>query len=588
MAEQRLSDTRMIRRLLSDSRAYWPHMAGVLLLSLASAPLALLVPVPLKIAIDQVLGDEPVPAWLTAWLPDAMTQTDAAMLIVAAVMLVVVLLLQKIEGFASWLLQLYSGEKMVLDFRTRLFAHAQRLSLQHHNDHGVTDSLYRIQHDAPGIQYLIIQGVIPAITSVVTIIALVVVTFQIDPLLALTAITIIPVLIILTRQYNRFGRRGWTKVKERESKAMSVVQETLSSIRVVWAFGQEQREKGRFRTNAMHGLRAQMRVVLVESVFGLAVAVTVAGGSAVVLYMGVRHVQAGTLTTGNLLVVYAYIGMLYTPLETLSKRVASLQANIASAERAYHLLDQQPGVPEAKHPTPIGRAQGRITFRQVQFAYSNGAPVLQDVDLDILPGTRVGISGPTGAGKTTLISLMFRFYDPQGGAVLLDGVDLRELALSDLRRQFGVVLQEPVLFAASVAENIAYGRPDATPDQITEAARAANAHDFIQALPQGYDTPVGERGMSLSGGQRQRLSIARAFLADAPILILDEPTSSVDTQSEGLIMQAMQRLIAGRTSITIAHRLSTLEQCDMRLRVEAGRVQLLDANQAATTDRSQA
>jgi ATP-binding cassette subfamily B protein len=298
----------------------------------------------------------------------------------------------------------------------------------------------------------------------------------------------------------------------------------------------------------------------------------IAAGTAVVLYVGVRHVQTGAITLGELLMVMGYLSQLYEPMKTLSKRAVSMQSKLASAERVFTLLDDAPDVVERPDARPLARARGRIEFRGVSFDYAGDRAGLRDVSFEAPAGSRIGIAGSTGAGKTTLVSLLLRLYDPSAGRILLDGVDLREYRLDDLRRQFGMVLQESVLFATSVAENIAYARPDAGREEIIEAAKAANAHDFIVQLPRGYDTLVGERGMMLSGGERQRISLARAFLRNAPILILDEPTSAVDVRSEALIMEALERLMQGRTTLVVAHRLSTIEGCDMRLEIERGRL----------------
>jgi ATP-binding cassette subfamily B protein len=272
-----------------------------------------------------------------------------------------------------------------------------------------------------------------------------------------------------------------------------------------------------------------------------------------------------------LLMVMAYLGQLYGPMETLSKKAADLQGSLVSAERALTLLDEASEVEERPDARPLGRATGAVAFEQVSFAYPDNPAVLHNLTFRVPPGARVGIEGKTGAGKTTLMSLLIRFYDPTSGRILLDGVDLREYRLADLRAQFAFVLQEPVLFSTTVAENIAYARPGASQEEVVAAAKAANAHDFITSLPDGYETRVGERGMRLSGGERQRISLARAFLKDAPILILDEPTSSVDVKTEGLILEALRRLMQGRTTFMIAHRLSTLADCDVRVRIEAGR-----------------
>jgi ATP-binding cassette subfamily B protein len=317
---------------------------------------------------------------------------------------------------------------------------------------------------------------------------------------------------------------------------------------------------------------ARMQLSLAEGSFGMQVGVLTALGTAVVLFVGVRHVQAGGLTLGALLMVMGYLSQLYEPLRTLSKRAVGLQSKLASAERVFALLDDAPDVVERPGARALSRARGKIEFQSVSFGYASDRMVLHDVSFTVPAATRVGIAGSTGAGKTTLVGLLLRLYDPGAGRILLDGVDVRDYRLANLREQYAMVLQDPVLFSATVAENIAYARPDAGREEIVRAARAANAHDFISQLPGGYDTPVGERGMLLSGGERQRISLARAFLKDAPILILDEPTSAVDVRSESLIMEALERLMQGRTTLIVAHRLSTLEHCDLRLELEHGRL----------------
>jgi len=295
-----------------------------------------------------------------------------------------------------------------------------------------------------------------------------------------------------------------------------------------------------------------------------------ATGTAAVLFIGARHVQAGTITVGDLVLVMAYMSQLYSPLKTLSKKAGQLQKYLASAERAFSLLDEEPDVRETPNARPLSLAAGDIRFERVSFAYDGERPVLCDLSFHAPAGMRVGIAGATGAGKTTLVSLLNRFYDPSGGRILLDGVDLRDYRLADLRAQFAIVLQEPLLFSTSIAENIAYAKQDASIEEIMAAARAANVHDFITGLVDGYDTEVGERGTRLSGGERQRISLARAFLKDAPILILDEPTSSVDVATEATILEAMSRLMKDRTTFMIAHRLGTLEGCDVFVELQDG------------------
>ena len=347
----------------------------------------------------------------------------------------------------------------------------------------------------------------------------------------------------------------------------------MRANRVVKAFGQEDREEERFVQKSNQGMWARLRLELLQGSFGILVTAITAAGTATVIFIGIGAIKSGALTRGDLMLVMGYLAQLYAPLKTLSKKVASMQSYLVSAERAFALLDESPDVVERPHARPLARASGAMTFRNVRFAYeTKRPPVLCDISFEIEPGTCLGIAGATGAGKTTLVNLLTRFYDPTAGEILLDGVDLRDYKLADLRNQFAIVLQEPVLFSTNIAENIAYARPSATEGEIIAAARAANAHDFILRLPRSYQTPVGERGMRLSGGERQRISLARAFLKDAAILILDEPTSSVDVRTEAAIVEAMERLMAGRTTFLIAHRLSALTHCNQILKIEHGRV----------------
>jgi ATP-binding cassette subfamily B protein len=390
--------------------------------------------------------------------------------------------------------------------------------------------------------------------------------------LALVALTIAPILYGISQFYARRLKLRWREAKDLESATLSIVQEVLSSVRVVKAFAQEDREEERYVTHARRNLREQIRLSLVSGSFGLIVAVCLAVGTAAVLFLGARQVQAGRMSLGDLILVMSYLAMLYTPLQTVSKSAASLQGSLVSAERVFELLDQAPEVLERPNARPISRARGQVAFENVSFAYNPERPALQDITFAVAPGARVGIAGTTGAGKSTLVSLLLRLYDPASGRILMDGTDLREYRVRDLRNQFAIVLQDTLLFSCSIAENIAYARPEASEAEIIAAAQAANAHEFITRLAQGYKTEVGERGVQLSGGERQRISLARAFLKDAPILILDEPTSAVDTKTESMIMDAMKRLMQGRTTFMIAHRLSTLDVCDVRLQLERGKL----------------
>jgi len=560
-------------RLWDEARPYRLHLAGLALLSLLSPPLALLGPLPLKIVVDNVLSGRALPRWLEIWLPGAGAPSPTALLLLAVGMVIAVALLTQLRDYASTLLMTYTGEKLLRCFRARLFRHSQRLSLAYHDTRGTADSTYRIQYDATSIQSIAVEGVTPFITSALTLVTIMAVTAQINWKLALVGLAVAPAVFAVSRSARPRLRQQGREVRKLESSAMSVVQEVLGAARVVKAFGQEAREEDRFVERSNEGMRARLGQAMLQGRFGLSVALITATGTAAVLYVGVRDIQAGTLTLGSLILVMGYLAQLYGPLKTLSKKMGSMQSHFAGAERAFALLDESPDVEDNPRGRCLARASGAMVFRHVSFGYDRERPVLQDVSFEVAAGSCLGIVGTTGAGKTTLVNLLTRFYDPTTGGILLDAVDARDYRLADYRNQFALVLQEPVLFSGSIADNIAYARPHARESEIIAAAKAANAHDFITRLPRGYDTRVGERGLCLSGGERQRISIARAFLKDAPMLILDEPTSSVDVKTEAAIVEAMERLARGRTTFIIAHRRSALKHCDLLLRLEHGRVE---------------
>ena len=552
------------------ARPYWAHLVAIFLLGAIAAPIGLLLAFPLKIIVDNVIGNLPLPRVIQLLVPAALHASKATNLIAAVGMLLGLSLLMNLQSFAAWLLQTYTGEKLVMDFRARLFWHVQRMALGFHERRGTNDVAYRVQHDAAAIQYLFLQGAVPLVSSGLSFIALLYVTVRIDWKLSVVAVAVSPLLFLLARSSGQRARDGWEGIKKLDSAAMLVLHEAVASIRVVKAFGQEWFENQRFLLRSRDRMAEQIKVASRLAMFHLSITTTIAAGSATALWIGARHVQSGLLTLGDLLLLMAYMAQLYDPLRTISAKVPELQGWMVSVRRALALLDEPPELSDTRHAAAFERAQGRISFRDVTFSYPVSGTALNGVTFEIPPGTRVGIIGASGSGKSTLVNLLTRFYDPGGGQILLDGRDLRNYRLPDLRRQFAVILQDPVVFSATVAENIAYGDPGAGREEIIAAARAAMAHEFIEALPQGYDTKIGEGGCPLSGGERQRLGIARAFLRDAPVMILDEPTSAIDVHTEDEIMNAMRALARGRTTLVIAHRLSTIQECDLLLVLHQG------------------
>jgi ATP-binding cassette subfamily B protein len=570
--DYRLADRTLYRKLLELARPYTGLLIFLLVLDLLDALVVIVTPLPLKIAIDSVLGSRPLPSLVRPFLPDGTSDSTTSLLQFAVGLVLVVALMGCLQTMISAILRAWVGEKLLLEFRSRLFRHAQGLSLAYHDVRGTADTHYRIQKDAASIQDLLIDGALPLAGAALTVLFMFSVTVWIDWQLGLIAALVAPVLLFLSIRFKRRLRHRAREVKKLESAALGVVQEVLAALRVVKAFRQEGRESDRFQLHAQNGMTARLRLQFAESFYGVAIRITTALGTAAVLYVGVRHVQDGVLTLGGLVLVLGYLAKMYDPLKTISRKAGGLQTHLASAERAFALLSERPEVDHSSSAIRLTRARGDLEFRDVAFAYGSREEVLQGISFRVAAGERLGLVGTTGAGKTTLLSLLTRLYDPSNGAIFLDGRDIRDYQLADLRNQFTPVLQDSILFSASIAENIAYGRPGASQAEIERAARAACAHDFITRLPAGYDTCVGERGMCLSGGERQRLAIARAFLKDAPILLMDEPTSAVDVKTENEILESMERLMRGRTCIIISHRATPLAVCDRVVTMAHGRL----------------
>ena len=566
--------TNVYRRVLTEARPYWPHLILALLIGLLSIPTALLLPLPLKIELDSVLGSHPLPAFLSYVVPPAV-QHSIYLPLIPALLFVIFALANQAQTFAAGLLYTYITEKLILHVRAKFLLHVQQLSLSYHDVKGSSDSIYRLQYDINIVVYYLVGNVVPLVTAAFTVVGMCYVTARINVQLMFIAIAISPALLLVSYHFQSRVHELWRESKRLENSAIGVVHETLGALRVVKAFGRERGEQERFIKRSGKGIAARMWVSLAVNIYHAVVAVVIALGTAAALYVGARQVQAGLMTVGGFVMVMAYLAQLYAPLQTITQKIADLQTGFVSAERVFSVLDEPTEVIEKPHAKVLQRAQGSVIFDQVSFGYDSHRSVLKNVSFQIEPGTSVGIVGQTGTGKTTLVSLLVRFYDPQEGRIFLDGVDIRDYKVADLRDQFGFVLQESVLFSATIAENIAYGRPGAAETEIVEAAKAANADAFILKLRDRYKTIVGERGSTLSGGERQRIALARAFLKNAPIIILDEPTSSVDVDTEAAILEATQRLIRGRTALIIAHRSSTLTNCDLIMKVEDGQVYLL-------------
>jgi ATP-binding cassette subfamily B protein len=555
-------------KVRSYLKPYLPAFVFALIQVIFISALELLKPWPLKIIIDHVLTGTPVP-WQFAH-----SWSSQDILGLACVSLVVVYLLLGGLRILNDYTTIRIGQKMVNDLRRDLYSQIQRLSLSFHHRRHVGDLLYRLTSDTYAIQTLTMNGLFPVLCSLTLFAGMLLVMIRLDPLLTFLALIVCPILAVLV---TISPLRGWlidsaTHMHEQKSSVFSLVQWAIPAIRVIQAFTKEEEEHRRFMAQSQKSLRADLRFYLLENLYSATVGVVIAIGTAVVIWVGARHVLAGTLTIGGLVVFTAYLTSLYGALDSISQAYGSIQAAKVSLQRVFEIMEEEGDLKEGSRVFPAAGAKGEVAWSGVSFQYVSSQPVLRHVDLHVSPGQKVAIVGRTGAGKTTLLSLLPRFYDPRSGRITIDGIDIREFELKSLRRQIAMVLQPPLVFPLTIRENLIYGRPEATEEEVVNAARLARIHDSIVSFPQGYDTVVGEQGATLSEGEKQRLTIARAILFKAPILILDEPTSSVDAETEALIMEGLRELTAGRTTFIIAHRLSTVRQADLIVVVRGGRI----------------
>jgi ATP-binding cassette subfamily B protein len=550
-------------------RPYWPLAAISIVIALISTGVALLMPWPMKILIDSVLGKQPLPGPV-AWLGQlASTKLELLVVVVMAGFLLVLVsgALHVIDNYASTKLNL----GMELDFRSDMFQQAQRLSMSYHDQERAGSLIYVINSMAGSVTG-VLTSVLPIWQNLLMLVGMFWISLRINSRLALLSLTVVPAIYYSIGYYpTPIGGRLRT-VKGMEGQTLAIIHEAISMLRVIVAFGRESHEHARLREQGQRAIEARIDVTLRQTVLSLVVNSATALGTALVLGYGAWLVMQQRMTVGELLIVLAYIGSVYTPLEAISGKIATLQDQFVSMQMAFDLLNKEPDIRDAPDAIALSGVRGHVRFEGVAFHYPDRQDTLTDISFDVWPGQAVAIVGETGAGKTTLVSLLPRFYDPVEGRILIDGIDTRQATLRSLRQNISVVLQESLLFSMSIADNIRYARPEATMDEIVDAAKAANAHDFIMRLPERYDTPLSERGTKLSGGERQRVAVARAFLRNAPILILDEPTSSIDSKTESVILDALERLMAGRTTFVVAHRLSTLRNVSTILVLDRGRI----------------
>lgn len=584
--ESRRSSLSLLRRLWSFIAPFKWQVACLCVVVLSSIPLNLLTPWPLTMAIDSVVGTRPLPPLLQTWIPADVRSSTVALMMVVSAAYIGIALCTHLQAMTLLILSSYTGERLIYAFRSRLFEHLQRICWSYHEAQGPMDSVYRIQHDAASVKQIPIDALLPFLRACCLLAGLATLMLVIDREFALVALTMLPLLYWLTHRCGRRLRRQWSDVKSTETATVTCAQEVFGASRLVKAFGREEHEQQRFLRHAMNWVRQHNTLASIGSGFDFMFGMTVTTGTAIALFVGITHVKAGSLSIGDLLLLMAYMAQLAGPLDIAAKKLAELHTHLVGFRRALAILDTPAVITERAASRSLAKAEGHIGFRAVSFAYPSSPAVLREVSFHIPAGVRVGIVGPSGGGKSTLINLLTRFLDPSTGAVLLDGRDLRDYRLTDLRNQFAIVPQDPQLLSTTIAENIRYGNLEATDEQIQTAAEAAHADRFIRSLPQGYDTPVGERGSRLSGGERQRIALARAFLRDAPILILDEPTSALDAATEADLIEVMGQLTAGRTTFMIAHRTNTLRHCDLQLVLREGRVWLQAPMQEAFSSSS--
>lgn len=553
--EARAFDVRIIGRLLVFIKPHWRKMAGAFVLMVVNAGLGLAAPYLVKIAVDQHISD-----------------SNLAGLDQIALLTVFVFVGLYVASAAQQYLLSKTGQDVLGGMRSALIRHLQELHLGYHDTHIIGVTLSRVFSDVGVINDLLSQGLISIASDILTLVGIVVVMISMSPMLALLTFSVLPLMVGATMIYARHAKRAYRETRAAVAEVVGDLAEDLAGMRVIQAFAQEDATQERFDEVNRSNRDAHVRAMSLSFTFMPAVQFLGTVATAIVLWFGGRAVANETLTLGVMIAFLSYVTRFFQPIQELSQLYTTMQTAMAGGERVLQLLDTKPGVPDKEDAPEMPPVKGRVELRDVTFAYRKGEPVLRNVNLTIESGQTVALVGPTGAGKTSISNLIARFYEVMGGAVLIDGIDVRDVAQRSLRRQMGIVPQDPFLFSGTIADNIRFGDPDASEEEVREAARLANVDTFIMQTPDGYETQIQEGGVNFSLGQRQLLSIARAVLADPKILILDEATSSVDTMTEALIQDALDRLLAGRTAIVIAHRLSTIRNADMICVIDGGEI----------------
>jgi len=560
----------VLRFSLRLVKPYWKQLllVGVALLVQTAARLA--APWPLKIVLDSVLGSRVLPKALASLLPAG---ADRLTILTAAVLATLVFaLLEAASSYLNAVSTATLGQWVAHDLRQRVYAHLQRLSMSYYDRQQVGPLISTITDDIKAVQDFASSSLLTIVVDVLTILGILGVMFSLNWNFTLVALSVTPLVALFAYRLRYVVRSATREVRRRQSEIVAIVQEGLTAMRVVKAFAQGRFERQRLDAKSLETLEASLRARKVRALLPPVLTLVVAVGTGGVLWFGARLVLEGAMTAGALVVFLAYLARLFAPIQDLAKASTDVAQAAVGLERVREILDTDERLVRSPHARPLENVAGRVEFQNVTFAYQPGRPVLHDVSFTVEPGQLVGLVGPSGSGKSTLVSLIPRFYDPTSGVVTIDGIDVREFTIRSLRRKIGFVLQDTQLFYAPIWQNIAYGKPDATKEEIETAARLAHAEEFIEALPERYDTIVGQGGMALSGGQRQRIGIARAVIRDAPIMILDEHSSGLDAESEKLVFEALNRLRVGRTTFVIAHRLATVKSSDLILVLDAGRI----------------